>query len=150
MRVVFFTNAYKPTISGVVTSISLFRQGLLDAGHGVNIVAPQQGDYQDEEPYVFRLPAIDLPGEIDLSLAMPLKALIETALRGLKPSLIHSQHPILMGDLAAAFARELEIPLVFTFHTRYDEYAQQYCRIQIEEMHRLFPSPRDRRPRARV
>jgi glycosyltransferase involved in cell wall biosynthesis len=132
MRVVFFTNAYKPTISGVVTSISLFRQGLLDAGHGVNIVAPQQGDYQDEEPYVFRLPAIDLPGEIDLSLAMPLKALIETALRGIKPSLIHSQHPILMGDLAAAFARELEIPLVFTFHTRYDEYAQQYIPIAPE------------------
>jgi hypothetical protein len=28
LRVVLFTNAYKPTVSGVVTSISLFRRGL--------------------------------------------------------------------------------------------------------------------------
>jgi 1,2-diacylglycerol 3-alpha-glucosyltransferase len=28
--------------------------------------------------------------------------------------------------LAAAFARDLKLPLVFTFHTRYDEYAHQY------------------------
>ena len=132
MRVAFFTNAYKPTVSGVVTSISLFRQGLMDVGHEVHIVAPEQGEYEDEEPYVFRLPAIDLPGEIDLSLAMPLKALIDTALGGIKPSLIHSHHPILLGDLAAAFAHELQIPLVFTFHTRYDEYAQQYVPIAPE------------------
>lgn len=132
MRIVFFTNAYKPTISGVVTSISLFRQGLMDAGHEVHIVAPKQGEYEEEEPYVFRLPAIDLPGEIDLSLAMPLKALIDTVLRGIKPALIHSQHPILLGDLAAAFAHELQIPLVFTFHTRYEEYAQQYVPIAPE------------------
>jgi len=132
MRIVFFTNAYKPTISGVVTSISLFRQGLVEAGHEVHIVAPEQGQYEDQEPYVFRLPAIDLPGEIDLSLAMPLKALIDTALRGIKPSLVHSQHPILMGDLAAAFARELQVPLVFTFHTRYHKYAQQYTPIAPE------------------
>ena len=132
MRVVFFTNAYKPTVSGVVTSISLFRQGLMDAGHDVHIVAPEQGEYEDEEPYVFRLPAIDLPGEIDLSLAMPLKGLIDTALRGIKPALIHSQHPVLLGDLAATFAHELQIPLVFTFHTRYDEYAQQYVPIAPE------------------
>ena len=132
MRVACFTNAYKPTVSGVVTSISLFRQGLMDAGHELHIVAPEQGEYEDEEPYVFRLPAIDLPGEIDLSLAMPLKALIDTALGGIKPSLIHSQHPILLGDLAATFAHELQIPLVFTFHTRYDEYAQQYVPVAPE------------------
>jgi len=132
MRIVFFTNAYKPSISGVVTSISLFRQGLVKAGHEVHIVAPEQGGYEDKEPYVFRLPAIDLPGDIDVSLAMPLKALLDTALQGIKPSLIHSQHPILLGDLAAAFARELQIPLIFTFHTRYDKYAQQYVPIAPE------------------
>jgi glycosyltransferase involved in cell wall biosynthesis len=132
MRIVFFTNAYKPRVSGVVTSISLFRQGLIDAGHRVHIVAPEQGEYEDEEPYVFRLPAIDMPGEIIPSLAIPLKVPIDIALRGIRPSLIHSHHPILMGDLAEAFARELEIPLVFTFHTRYDEYAEHYFPIAPE------------------
>jgi glycosyltransferase involved in cell wall biosynthesis len=126
MRVVIFTNAYKPTVSGVVTSIALFRKGLIEGGHDVHIVAPEYRDFEDEEPYVFRLPALDLSNRLDLSLAMPLKAPIATALRGIKPAVIHSQHPILMGDLAAAFAQDLRVPLVFTFHSRYDEYAQQY------------------------
>jgi glycosyltransferase involved in cell wall biosynthesis len=126
MRVVIFTNAYKPTVSGVVTSIALFRKGLIEGGHDVHIVAPEYRDFEDEEPYVFRLPALDLSSQLDLSLAMPLKAPIATALRGIKPTVIHSQHPILMGNLAAAFAEDLRVPLVFTFHTRYDEYAQQY------------------------
>ena len=126
MRIVVFSNAYKPTISGVVTSIALFRQGLIEAGHEVHIFAPEHEDSDDEEPYVFRLPALDLPGELDLSLALPLKVPIAVTVRGIKPTLIHSQHPILIGNLAAAFARDLDLPLVFTFHTRYDEYAQEY------------------------
>jgi 1,2-diacylglycerol 3-alpha-glucosyltransferase len=64
MRIVVFSNAYKPTISGVVTSVALFRQGLIKAGHEVHIFAPEHEDFDDEEPYVFRLPAFDLPGEL--------------------------------------------------------------------------------------
>jgi glycosyltransferase involved in cell wall biosynthesis len=60
---------------------------------------------------------------------MPFKAPVAITLRGIRPALIHSQHPILMGDLAAAFARNLDLPLVFTFHSRYDEYAQRYVPI---------------------
>ena len=47
MRVVMFSNAYKPTVSGVVTSMALFRQGLTELGHDVHIVAPDYEGYQD-------------------------------------------------------------------------------------------------------
>jgi 1,2-diacylglycerol 3-alpha-glucosyltransferase len=126
MRIVLFTNAYKPTISGVVTSLSLFRKGLIEAGHDVFLIAPQYEEYVDEEPYIFRFPALDLTGQFDMSLALPIKNLLEPTIHGLKPHIIHSHHPVLMGDLAIAFARDLEIPLVFTFHTQYDQYAQHY------------------------
>jgi 1,2-diacylglycerol 3-alpha-glucosyltransferase len=129
MRIIIFSNAYKPTVSGVVTSIALFRRGLIEAGHDVHIVAPVHKGFDDEEPYVFRLPALDLPGQLDLSLAVPFKAPIAITVHGIKPALIDSQHPILMGDLAVAFARDLSLPLVFTFHSRYDEYAQRYVPI---------------------
>jgi 1,2-diacylglycerol 3-alpha-glucosyltransferase len=55
MRTAVFTNAYKPAISGVVTSIALFRQGLQAAGYEIHIFAPEYEGYEDEEPYVFRL-----------------------------------------------------------------------------------------------
>jgi 1,2-diacylglycerol 3-alpha-glucosyltransferase len=126
MRVVIFTNSYKPTISGVVRSIDVFRKGLTAAGHGVYIITPEHEDYEDEEPHVFRFPALELPERLDLSVVIPLKLPMAPTIKGIKPALIHSQHPFVMGGLAAAFARDLGLPLVFTFHTRYDEYAHQY------------------------
>ena len=129
MRIAIFSNAYLPTVSGVVNSVRLFRKGLLAAGHEVHVFAPEYEDYDDAEPYIFRFPALDLTDQIDISIVVPIKNLIEPAVRGVKPALIHSQHPIWMGDLAASFARVLNIPLVFTFHTQYEKYAQHYTPI---------------------
>ena len=123
LRIAILSNAYKPSISGVVTSISLFRRGLIDLGHDVHIFAPKVEDYEDQEPYVFRLPAlIDLSKSYDISLALPLKRPMRQIIQGIKPHLIHSQHPVLLGDLATMYAQELDLPLVFTFHTYYDNY----------------------------
>ncbi len=132
MRVLVFTNAYKPSVSGVVTSIALFRRGLIEAGHDVHIVVPEYGEYQDTEPYIFRFPAIDLPERLDLSLIIPIKLSMSPTVRGIQPSLIHSQHPFVMGGLATTFAQDLGLPLVFTFHTRYDQYAQRYIPVAPE------------------
>lgn len=129
MRILVFSNAYKPAISGVVTSIALFRQGLVEAGHVVHIIAPEYEDYQDEEPYVFRFPAFDLPEQVDFSLPILFKTTMVPTVRGIKPSLIHSQHPFAMGGMATAFARDLNLPLVFTLHSHYDVYARRYVPI---------------------
>ena len=134
MRVIMFSNAYKPTLSGVVTSISLVRRGLLEAGHDVHLIVPEYQDYEDEEPYIFRFPAVDLREQldVDLSVILPFQSAMMTAVQGIKPHIIHSQHPFLMGGLAARAAKTLNRPLIFTFHTRYDEYVQQYVSIAPE------------------
>lgn len=129
MRIVMFSNTYLPSTSGVVTSVALFRQGLMNANHEVHLIVPQYEDFIDSEPYIFRFPALDLSDRIDISLVLPFKPLIEPTVRGIMPNVIHSQHPVWMGDLAVSFAHEMRVPLVFTFHTRYDEYAQSYVPI---------------------
>ncbi len=129
MRILMFTNAYHPTVSGVVTSISLFRKGLIKSDQEVHLIAPDYKDYIDPEPHIFRFPAWDLNELINISLIMPIMALMAPTIQGLKPQVIYSQHPLLMGGMAAEFAEDLQVPLVFTFHTRYDEYAQQYVPI---------------------
>ncbi len=126
MRILMFTNAYYPTVSGVVTSISLFRRGLIEAAHEVHLIAPDYKDYVDPEPHIFRFPAWDLNESINISLIMPIMGLMAPTIQGLKPQVIHSHHPLLMGGMAAEFAEDLQVPLVFTFHTRYDAYAQRY------------------------
>lgn len=126
MRVMVWTNAYRPTVSGVVTSVVNFRQGLQALGHEVYIIAPEYEGYRDAEADVFRFPALDLSEQLEIAIVWPIKGLMNPTVRGLKPDLIHSQHPILMGDLAVEFAREMEIPLVFTFHSQYTRYVEHY------------------------
>lgn len=126
MRIAFFSNAYQPTISGVVTSIRLFRQGLVEKGHEISIIAPEHTHFIDSEPYIFRAPAIDFSKQVDMNLAIPLRGPLERTISGLKPQVIHSHHPTIMGDVAASFSRHKKIPLVFTYHTLYKEYAQKY------------------------
>jgi 1,2-diacylglycerol 3-alpha-glucosyltransferase len=123
LRIAILSNAYKPTISGVVTSMSRFRQGLIARGHDVHVFAPEVEGYEDQEPYVFRFPSfLDLTQSYEVSLCLPLKRPMRQTIAGIKPHLIHSQHPVLVGELAATYAHDLKVPLVFTFHTRYDEY----------------------------
>ncbi len=123
LRIAVLSNFYKPLISGVVTSIRLFRRGLLARGHDVHIFTTEVEDYEDDEPYIYRFPAlIDLTKAYEISVALPLRWPMRQALKGIKPHLIHSQHPIWVGDLASKYAQEFKLPLVFTFHTRYDEY----------------------------
>ena len=121
-----FTNAYKPIISGVVTSVTIFRQALIERGHQVYIFAPEADNYEDTEPYIFRYFAIDLTDRFNIAVTFPVTRWILPTLRGLKPDLIHSQHPILMGDCAAHCAEGMNLPLVFTFHTKYDVQVQRW------------------------
>ena len=40
MHIGFYTNAYSPTISGVVRSVGSFRKALTELGHNVFIFSP--------------------------------------------------------------------------------------------------------------
>jgi len=138
MNIGFYTNAYHPTISGVVTSISSYRKALSGLGHNVFIFTPHVENYFDEEPFIFRYPSIDIPQFPDLPLVIPISSAFEHILPSLKLDVIHSHHPVLLGRTAAREAEKLNIPLVFTFHTRYREYShyislnQQFVKDQID------------------
>lgn len=123
MRVGLFTDAYKPQITGVVNSVDLLRRGLEADGHEVAIVAPVSAGYVDTEPRVFRYPAITLPTQVPTPLAIPLAPRVYRRIEALKLDVIHSQHPFSVGRAAAAIAARLDLPLVYTFHTQYEQYA---------------------------
>jgi len=123
MRVGIFTDAYKPLITGVVNSIDLLRRGLEAQGHEVAIVAPVFAGYTDTEARVFRYPAIQLPARVPTPLAIPIAPRVFRRIAALRLDIIHSQHPFSVGRAAAAIAARLDLPLVYTFHTQYEQYA---------------------------
>lgn len=124
MRIGIFTNTYKPDISGVVTSVSIFRDELVRQGHAVYIFAPEASDYEDVEYGVFRYPAIKLTSPINFPLAIPVSPFVNWVVPRLKLDILHSQHPVLIGEEAVTFAKELNLPHVFTHHSQYEEYSR--------------------------
>lgn len=123
MHISYFTNTYYPVISGVVRSVETFRQALTELGHNVFIFAQDATNYEDTHPFIFRYPTIDLPLATNFPLPIPLSSFVDHLLPLLKVDVIHSHHPFLLGQVAATKAAELEVPLVFTFHTQYREYS---------------------------
>jgi glycosyltransferase involved in cell wall biosynthesis len=123
MRIAIFTNNYLPNPYGVTQSIESFRRQLEKQGHAVFIFAPYYKNYPDKNPNVFRYPALDINYKIKFPLAIPYSRKIDKILENLKIDIIHSQHPNLLGSAAMKWAQRKNIPLVFTWHTLYDQYA---------------------------
>lgn len=121
MQIAHFTNTYLPVINGVVRSVSTFRTALTELGHVVFVFA-QEDDYSDKEPFIIRYPSIHLPLPVDIPAVIPMSRCVDILMPALKLDLIHSHHPVLLGQAASAKAEELGLPLVFTFHTQYQEY----------------------------
>ena len=121
-----FTNTYLPHVGGVARSVSTFTEDLEKAGHDVRIFAPTfpeiTGQKKESARHVVRIPAIQKFNGSDFSVRLPLPGIVHKSLKDFKPDLIHSHHPFLMGDTALRAARSLDLPLVFTHHTRYENY----------------------------
>ena len=122
LRIAFFTNYYHPVVNGVVRSVASFREILTKQGHIVFIFAQSDNEYKDEEPFIFRYPSLSLPLPVDIATVIPVSSFVDQLLPALKLDVIHTHHPILLGQTAASKAADLNIPLVFTFHTQYWEY----------------------------
>lgn len=124
MHLANFTNTYYPVISGVVRSVSSFRQALSDLGHNVFVFAQEAPEYEDNEPFIFRYPALKLGFPGDSPATIPFSPFIDNLFPSLKADVIHSHHPILLGKAASNKAEKYHLPLVFTYHSRYREYSK--------------------------
>lgn len=122
MHIAFFTNFYHPVVNGVVRSVASFRDVLMKQGHNVFVFAQTDVSYTDNEPFIFRYPSLPLPLPGEISAALPVSSFVDQLLPILKLDVIHTHHPILLGQTAARKAAELDLPLIFTFHTQYWEY----------------------------
>ncbi|MDD5463568.1 MAG: glycosyltransferase [Candidatus Moranbacteria bacterium] len=131
MQIAIFTNNYLPNPFGVSMSIESFRKEFEKLGHTVYIFAPEFKGYVDEnqnacpsDRRVFRYPALDLRFKnIRFPIAIPYSYRIDRILENLEIDVIHSQHPNLLGWQAKRWAKKKNVPLIFTWHTLYDQYA---------------------------
>lgn len=121
MRIGMFTDSYKPYTSGVVRSIETTAAKLTELGHEVYIFAPNYPNCEEEEG-VFRFASVPTPTYPDFSIALPFSLNLNATVKRLDLDVIHVHSPFSMGLLGSRCAKRFDIPLVFTYHTMYDQY----------------------------
>lgn len=122
MNIAVFTNTYLPHVGGVANSVDTLVTGMRQRGHAVLVVAPDFPDQPQSETDVVRVPSIQNFNGTDFSYRLPSGNLIRDAIKAFQPDLVHTHHPFLLGDAGMRMAHEWTVPLVFTHHTRYENY----------------------------
>ncbi len=124
MRIGIFTDTYPPYINGVSTSISMLEKALIEEGHEVFIVTvnPENMSYKyEDDERIIRIPGVPI-GIYDYRLTgiYPLRAI--NKIKKWNLDIIHSHTEFGVGTFARIIAKQLNIPLVHTYHTMYEDY----------------------------
>ncbi len=124
MRIGIFTDTYPPYINGVSTSIVMLQRALEKKGHEVFVVAPNPEGMTykfENNQKIIKVPGIPT-GIYDYRLTglYPLKAI--NIIKEWDLDLIHSHTEFGVGTFARIMAKKLDIPLVHTYHTMYEDY----------------------------
>lgn len=122
MKILMFTNSFAPRIGGVPQSIQSLRGELALSGHSVLTVAPSDLAAPVPDAGILRVPVFARTGPADLPVPL-LTCGARQRIAAFRPDVVHSHHPFLLGRTALHAAARLGVPLVYTFHTRYDLYA---------------------------
>ena len=136
MKIAMMTNSYKPFVAGVPVSVERLTEGLRRIGHEVVVFAPSY-DTQEEEQDVVRYGSLLRNVAGGFSVPNSLDPIIEERFREEDFDVIHVHHPMMMGETARYLSKRYEVPLVFTYHTRYEQYLHY---VGLSGFGRLMPS----------
>lgn len=123
MNIGIFTDAYYPQINGVVTSTRLLKRELEKLGHQVYIITVKDPKVNQELPNVLRLPSLPFWKLPNFRVGAIYSRKIMKQIKNLNLDIIHTQTEFSMGIFARIVAKTLNIPIVHTYHTMYEDYA---------------------------
>jgi 1,2-diacylglycerol 3-alpha-glucosyltransferase len=123
MRIALFSDVYKPVVNGVVNHVSLLKKYFEQVGEQVWLFVPGTPAIDDGEKNVIRIPGIPI-ADTGYHFSVAVDRRSRSLLKQM--DLIHVHHPFLSGSFGLSFSRRYNLPLIFTNHTRYDLYVQQY------------------------
>lgn len=122
MRIGIFTDTYPPYINGVSTSIYVLQKALEKKGHEVYIVTVNTKKLgYDIEDKVIRIPGIPT-GIYDYRLTGIYPIRVIKKIKRWNLDVIHSHTEFGVGTFARIISKQLDIPLVHTYHTMYEDY----------------------------
>ena len=127
MNILFISDVFFPRVNGVSTSINTFATELKALGHQVTLIAPSYTDEDKKEEWIVRVPShkIYFDPEDRLMNFGKLKALLPW-IRDKHFDVIHIHTPFTAHYVGIHFGKKLDIPVVETYHTFFEDYLHHY------------------------
>ena len=122
MNIGIFTDTYLPQINGVVSSIVTLEEQLKKQGHNVYIFTISHPQADDNKSYVYRIPSLPFVFLKDHRVGIIYSQKLVNRVKKLKLDIILSQTEFSLGFLAKLISKKLDVPMVHTYHTMYEEY----------------------------
>lgn len=130
MRIGLFTDCYYPQINGVVTSVKMLRDELIKQGHQVYVITVKVPDYKVKESSVIRVNSIPFAKWKEFRIALPFIISMYYKIRKLKLDIIHTHTEFSIGILGRFLSWSLQIPMVHTYHTMYEDYTHYVAKVK--------------------
>jgi len=128
MKILLATDAFYPMISGVVTSqMTLFRE-LENMGHDVRILTLSNDNQEKFENNIYFLKSIKINIYPDARIKFKSCSKIISLITEWSPDIIHTQTEFSVMVVARKISNKLNIPMVHTYHTMYEDYTNFFIR----------------------
>jgi glycosyltransferase involved in cell wall biosynthesis len=128
MRIALFSEVYWPMVSGVGVTLLRLTDALEARGHAVRVYSatypPPPG--QADRPEVHRSPSVPFFLYPDVQWAFPRQRDIVDDLEAFRPDVVHVATEFSLGIAGVKAARQLDLPIIASAHTDYDQYAARY------------------------
>lgn len=121
LSVCLLNDSFPPVIDGVANAVLNYAR-IIQEGLGSTVVGvPDYPGVTDSYPFpVVRYPSFDTTKLVGYRAGYPFSPRALDALAEFAPDIIHSHCPVMSTVMARALRERLDIPVVFTYHTKFD------------------------------
>ena len=127
MKILITTDTYRPTINGVVTSIESLKKALDRLGHDVRILTFSDSFNSKQEGDIYYMGSLGA-GKFypDARMNKLFYNRFYEDIMDWKPDIVHSQTEFTKFIQAKKIAKDLDVPLLHTYHTVYEDYTHYF------------------------
>jgi len=127
MRIGLFSETYPPYINGVAVSVYTLFNELKALGHTVYVITTTTGEVGEDnkiriEDNILRIPGFLLKKLYNYRAPLPFNFQAYNIVKHLDLEIIHVNTEMGIGLFAKIVASRLHLPIVYTYHTMYEDY----------------------------
>ncbi|MBC7539439.1 MAG: glycosyltransferase [Bacteriovorax sp.] len=144
MNIVYVSDQYWPSVSGVPVSMDSFKDNFTQRGHKISLIVPDypeavvwDKEHNSKNIFRFRSRSIFFNKENRLVYKSEKKKIYER-LDLIRPDIIHIHTEFALAKLVIKYAKKNNIPLVLTAHTNWEELINEYIKFIPHRVARFY------------